>query len=462
MSIRTQVMKGGAYLIIRQGLGILIGLGGVLLLTRAIGPENYGLYAASFSLLVYLQSIAQWGIEVYLVRREGEEQIEVYHQAFTLLLCLGCGWALLSLLGLPLLKDWIRLEGFVPVARALFLGLPILVLGRVPMSRLERHLDYRKVALIEFGGQITYYTVALPLAFQGAGVWSAVAGWWAQQTLISCLLYWGARYRPRFYWDPKLIQEMIRYGLSFSTSMWVWQLRDLVNPLIIGRYAGAEAVGYVALAIRLIQTLSFVKDATWRLSIAALGRLQGNRTRLVKAVTEGMSLQVMALGPLLVGFAIVAPPLLPYLFGSHWLPVLSIYPFIALSYLTNAVFNLHSSVLYVLKKNWEVTTFHFIHIVLFAGAASLLVPHLGLAGYGWAEVIALPGYVVVHFWLGRNVGYPIYTQAGIWLLATMLPLFAWKLGAWAWGGLLLPIVWTKTRQEIQQALTVVLSRKPLS
>lgn len=45
--------------------------------------------------------------------------------------------------------------------------------------------------------------------------------------------------------------------------------------------------------------LSFGKIATWLISIATLARLQENRKRLLKAVSEGMGLQILALEPLL-------------------------------------------------------------------------------------------------------------------------------------------------------------------
>ena len=44
------------------------------------------------------------------------------------------------------------------------------------------------------------------------------------------------------------------------------------------------------------------------------------------------------------------------------MPALGVFPFIALSYLENSVFNLHASVLYLLQKNWEVTWFNCAHV----------------------------------------------------------------------------------------------------
>ncbi|PYU16374.1 MAG: polysaccharide biosynthesis protein, partial [Acidobacteria bacterium] len=53
----------------RQFLGIFLRLIAVLLITRIIGPYQYGLFAACVGIFLYLQSFATWGIDVYLLRK---------------------------------------------------------------------------------------------------------------------------------------------------------------------------------------------------------------------------------------------------------------------------------------------------------------------------------------------------------------------------------------------------------
>jgi len=431
----------------RQGAGMVLSLGGALLLTRAIGPEQYGLYAAALGVLTYLQVFSQWGVGVYLIRREVTPSEEVYHQATTLLLGIGSAVTFVALAALSLLSSWMRIPHFSDIALPLFVGLPLLLSGQVPMARLERDLQYRSVAAIELGAQVIYYAVALPLAFRGAGAWAAVAGWWAQQAIAVTLTFVSARYRPRLRWDRHQVREMVHYGLGFSASTWVWQLRSLVNPLVVGRYGGAAAMGYIALAIRIVEVLSFVKTATWRLSIAALARIREDRARLARSVAEGMRLQALAVGPLLLAFGLVAWFVIPRFFGPRWSAVPGIYPFIALSYLGNSLFNLHSSALYVLRRNWDVTLFHATHIALFAGSALLLVPRLGVVGYGMAEVVALASYAVVQLLLVRRIG-PVDGRIPLaWGTALGVGLFAPPDRWWALTGVLALALWPAARTE---------------
>ena len=47
-SLRTKALKGGVYLTVRHGAMVVLGLLGALLLTRIVGPANYGLYNAAY------------------------------------------------------------------------------------------------------------------------------------------------------------------------------------------------------------------------------------------------------------------------------------------------------------------------------------------------------------------------------------------------------------------------------
>jgi O-antigen/teichoic acid export membrane protein len=456
MSLRTQVLRGGTYLVLRQGLGAIISAVGILLLTRAIGPDAYGIWAAALGIYTYLFILSRWGIEVYLIRHEEEPQPQDYNQAFSLLLLSGLVGAGLAVLALPMLERWVRLDGFSSVAVTVLVGLPVSLVSLVPLARLERALDYRKVAAIELSGQTTTYLVAVPLAYGGLGPWAPVSGWWAQQLLTLALLYRASAYRPRLHWEPARVRAMLGYGSGYSASQSLWQLRTLVNPLVVGRYAGAEAVGYVALTIRLVEQLSSLTTIASRISLPVLARLQRDPVRLMKAVTEGTSLQIMVLGPILVGFSWASPWIIPPLFGPRWLPVTEVFPFIALSYLSMTMLHMCSSALYVLRKNVQVAVFHLLHVAMFAGAALLLVPSLGIRGYGWAEVAALPSYLLSLTFVTLYIGKPSFTRAGIWFTALIIPLFGSQLSSWAWVSVIVPLLWPATRKELTQATKMVL------
>lgn len=462
MSLRQKTIKGGAILAFRQGVGMVLSVLGVLLITRIIGPSQYGLFAAGVGIVLFLGKLGSWGLDVYLVRKNENPTTLEFDQAFTLLLSAGLlfGGALITLRGE--IAALMRMPEAAPVLAILAMGIPFNLLSLPAAAKLDRDLNFKRVSFNELLSQTSNYALAIPLALKGAGAWAPALGYLLQQVTLFVLSHWSTGLKPGLHWDRKLIRQMLAYGLSYSSSIWVWQLRTLVNPLIVGRFAGAEAVAYVAVSIRITEMLSFAKSATWRIAMAALARLNMDRERLQRSIIEGMRLQALAVGLPLAAFALIGPFVLPRVLGERWLPTLQVFPFIALSYLSNAMFNLHSSVLYLLRKNMQVAWFHVVHIALFASTAALLVPHIGFRGYGWAEVAALLSYFVIHKFVAQAVGSPSYAVAAIWYTTGVSIFLLSSLGTpllyFGFPLLLVPLLFSKERTSLIGYAQTLLSR----
>jgi O-antigen/teichoic acid export membrane protein len=134
-SLRTSVVKGGIYLTLRRGVSAALSLVGALLLTRIVGPENYGLFNASLAVYGYVQRLGLMGTNVYLIREQREDEMAIFHLAFWWLLAFGtvltlvCG-AFIALVG----HFWVRTEGFIPVSLLMLANVPLGLIAFVPQS----------------------------------------------------------------------------------------------------------------------------------------------------------------------------------------------------------------------------------------------------------------------------------------------------------------------------------------
>ena len=415
--LKAVALRGGAYIVVRQGLGMVLSLIGVLFVTRVIGPANYGVFAASFGIVGFVATVGTWGIDVYLIRKPEVVEKREYNIGFTLLLAISGVFVVSIISGRALICNAIHIAQASPILTLLAFYIPSNLLSLPGVVQLDRELRFRRVAYNELASQVLNYSVAVPLALRGAGAWAPAVGMLTQQGSLLAFTYIATSFRPRLTWDSKLVRDMLGYGLSYSSSVWVWQLRTLINPVIVGRFAGVTAVGNVALAIRMTEVLSFAKGATWRVAMAALAKLGESRERLRKSIEEGMRLQALAVGFPLAVFAVLAPFVLLPIFGHRWDPALRVFPFIAIDYLCNSMFNLHASVLYLLRRNMQVTWFHATHVAVFISSCLILVPRHGIVGYGIASLIAILPYVLLHRAIAISVGEPNYAAAAIWFVA---------------------------------------------
>jgi hypothetical protein len=218
-SFRHQVLRGSAYLSFRLAAGAGIGIIGISLLTRFIGPTNYGIFTAAHPVLSYTVTLTEYGVGVYLLRLDRDAPDE-FHQALTLLLIFSAGGVLLVLGVIILIEHAFDLREIRFAIFALIMGLPVVHLVKVPMARLERNLDYRRVAMIELVSNVGYYIVALAVAYRGGGIGAPVAGWWAQQ-LIQLVQVYHTGYRPRLLWRGAIAKRMLSFHAESVRPGWI-------------------------------------------------------------------------------------------------------------------------------------------------------------------------------------------------------------------------------------------------
>lgn len=422
-------LRGGAFLAARYGMGVLVSLGNMLVLTWWIGPHAYGVFVTAIGLVSFLASVARAGVDTYLVKLDRAPDENTYGIAGTVVLLTSIALTLGGCAFIPLLVRWFGTREFVAPYFVLLMGVPVVGLTGIPTAKLERELDFRRLAGLELAGQTLGLLLSSVLAWMQRGVWAPVAGQMVWQGFLLVATCGYAHLFPRFRFERREAREMLRYGAGLTASLRTWQLRTLVNPLLVGKFAGAEGVAFVAFSIRTAEALGSVRLAAGRLAIAALARLQSNRERFRNALEQALFLQVMTLGPLLCAFALAGSWAIRHFAGTRWMPSLIVYPFIAAGVLVNSVYNLQASALFVVGKQWLVMRSYAAHVVLLGAGTMFLLPRLGIAGYGWAELLACGAYPVLQSGLRST---PIsYRRLAPWLATFAALLFVPML--WAGG-----------------------------
>ena len=96
---------------------------------------------------------------------------------------------------------------------------------------------------------------------------------------------------------------------------------------------------------------------------------------------------------------------------------------------------------------------------IFAIAAATSVSVYGLRGYGYAELAALPAYILLHVLAARLIGTPDYRSAAIWWTGAAIGLFWRELGAWAIAAPFLALLTPASRKRIASLAESVTTRR---
>ena len=397
-ALRELAVRSGAYLAGREAAGMVVRLVGLVVVVRAIGPSEFGIYSAA-AVFVSLASItAQMGAEVFLIRLPGPLTRRSYDEVFTFLLCASIVVVLAGLGLTYLVAPLLRPAGVMGPLRVLLLSIPVNVLWAPGQAYIERKFAYRRMGALELGGDVLLYATAVPMALTGFGAWSLVAGFFAMQAWLLVGSFVLSGLRPRLAWSSETWKGMLRHGTGYSLFQWIVALKYSVVTLIVASFAGAAGVGYVSLALRLNTTLNFTERGVQRVGMVAITKARSTtKERLAAALEEGSALQLLVAAAPFAAFGLVAPWVVPVVFGHTWLPALPVYALVSVASILKVPASVQRVLLLAYGWNYRVAVSVLIDLVGVCAVTIFAVRAWGILGFGIASLMGAVATVYTHY-----------------------------------------------------------------
>lgn len=346
--------------IARVGTELLL-LGSMVLLARLIPPEAFGMFALAVLVQELAISLPSEGVGSALVQRD---TIDRAHLEGALALSLLVAFALTAL---TLVLSVVLFE---PVfgrgtAELVALSTPWFVIGAVvalPMAVLRRQLDFRNLSILELTQSAvrSLSSIGLAVAFGLDGAALVLGTLLGASAMLALSLRYAPLPMPR--WRSQAIRDLLPYGGPAALATVAWTGFRNGDYAIVSVRLGAAQAGFYwrgyQLAVEYQRKLTAVMS---QMGFPVLARtidadeLMALRQRMVQ-------LLCVMLFPILVTLVIVAPTLIPWLFGPEWEPA-------------------------VLPTQ----------ILTGAGAATVIIDQVGAVFMARGRARALLGYGVAHF-----------------------------------------------------------------
>jgi O-antigen/teichoic acid export membrane protein len=297
-------------------------LGGILL-ARLLSPSEFGLYAIVTFLLPFLLTFGDVGLAASLVRQVAEPVEEDYQAVFTIQQVLVASVVTLFWLTAP----WVASAYHLPphdswVFRLVALSLLCTSFQVIPSSRLERHLFFDKLAMVEVAMSFVFYGTAVVLAWKGVGTLSFAIAMLARSLTGAILVNLASPWRIRWHWNWERASVHLKFGLPYQGIGIVSFLTSSFTPVFIGILLGAGSVGYINWAQMVSGYAVVVLMVMQRVYLPAFARLQLHKERLSHFVEQVVRATNALAAPVAILTLVCIEPLTKYVFGEKWLVAL--------------------------------------------------------------------------------------------------------------------------------------------
>ena len=355
MNLRQKTVQGIFWSIIqkwgRAGLSIIT----FVVLSRLLTPEAFGLVSLATVFTVFIELFLDQGFGAAIVQR-AEIEPEHLDTAFWINILTG----LLMTIGLIVTSGLIATifgePDLAPVLKWLSLSFILSSLSSTQISILQRKLAFKNLAARSLVATTIGGFVGIGMAFSGLGVWSLI-GQDLATGLTGAVILWGSSdWRPGLKVSLKHYKEMFTFGVSVVGNHALTILIRRSDDLLIGYFLGPTLLGFYTVGYQLLLVIiRLVTEVTNSVAFPAFSRIQDQPKRMRRAfynVTQYTSLLAF---PVFIGMAVLAPELVPLIFGEKWAPSIPVMQVLSLIGILQSVLFFNGSVIKASgKPSWQL------------------------------------------------------------------------------------------------------------
>lgn len=468
-----------------QILAQLISWGATLAVIRILEPSDYGLFAMTSVVLVFLNFLNGYGFVSALIQSDKVEPIRI-RQAFGMLILLNAGLALIQFFavaplaatyyGEPVISDMLRWQSLI------YLSTPFLIL---PEAMLTRNLDFKKPAIVNLVSAFVGAAVALGMAYSDYGVWTLVFAPIAIFSTRAVALMIATRFWVRPSFNFRGAGGIFGFGTAMLIAHGFWIIQSQGDIFIAGRAFDNHDLGLYAEALFLTQIFAakFVPPLN-EVAFPAYARLQNDRAALSSGFLKAVRLIMLISCPLYLGMAVTAQPLVDVVMGPKWSDAA---PLVAILALAMPVMTLHILFAPALSALGlpNIVLRNAIFGAVLMPSVYLFAVQFGTEGLAWGWLVAFPVLLAVTIYQARpHIGFTLRGLAGsilpglaasaamaalVWsidrmsiiqLWPNMPPLLHLALLVASGGCFYVGIMWLGARATFMEAVNLIVRRKP--
>jgi PST family polysaccharide transporter len=386
--------KGLRWVSVARVIGELTMLGSMVLLARLIPPAAFGMVAIAVIVQELATTIPSEGVGTALVQRKsmGREHLQA---GLAIALVMGAALAALGLVLAAVVVEPVfgaQTATLVAVSTSWFL---FGALTAPAIAILRRRLDFRRLSILDVTNTLVRTTTSVALAVVGLDAAALVIGALAGVAAMCVLaLVFAPIPLPR--WRREAARDLMGYGGPASFACVCWAGFRNGDYAIVGARLGATSAGIYwrgfQLAVEYQRKISILMTT---IAMPVLARAAGTeemfalRRRMVRMLA-------MVSFPLLVGLVLLAPVVVPWIFGPAWEPAVLPTQLLAGAGAATVVIDAVGTVFMATGRSRALLGFGVAHFVVYI-AVLLVASRWGITGVAIAASGVHLVFVVVAY-----------------------------------------------------------------
>jgi len=311
-----------------------------IVLARLLLPKDYGIIALVLVFIAIANVFVQSGLNTALIQKKDADEAD-FSSVFYLSLFIACLIYAILFFTAPFVAIFYDEPQITLVLRVLSIILFFGAFNSIQNAVVARKMQFKKLFFSSTGAILVSGTVGIYMAYAGFGVWALVGQQISNQLLVTLILWFTVKWRPRLLFSFERVKDLFSFGWKLLVSSLIdTAYRDL-RSLIIGKMYNSAMLGFYNRGEQFPKLIiSNINGSIHSVMLPVLASQQDNSPRVKDMMRRAIVTSSFVIFPMMVGLAVTAEPLVKLLLTDKWLPSV---PFLQIFCASYALWPIHTA-----------------------------------------------------------------------------------------------------------------------
>jgi O-antigen/teichoic acid export membrane protein len=322
MSLVNRITTGVKWSSISQVGRQSIQLITTIILTRLLSPSDFGLVGMGAVVTGFVALFHDLGTSAAVIQKKVVSEVFL-SSIFWVNASFGLLVAVALFVCAPFAANLYHEPRVTLILQILSLSFLVFGLSIVQQAILERELAFEKLAKIEIAASASSSLVCIGAALLGAKVWSLVFQALMFAFVTTALLWTSSDWRPKAFFRWREVMSVSHFSLNLTGFNIFNYFARNVDYILIGRFLGAQSLGYYMMAYRvMLYPIQAISAVVGRVMLPAYSQIREDEPRFRRIYLKVVGTIALITFPMMIGLWGLADQFLLAVLGAQWKPVI--------------------------------------------------------------------------------------------------------------------------------------------
>ncbi|MFJ8064762.1 lipopolysaccharide biosynthesis protein [Psychrobacillus sp. NPDC096426] len=319
-----------------QGIQFIV----TIVLARLLLPEEFGLIVLVTIFITIAGVFVQSGFNTALIQKKDADEVD-FSSVFYLSLIVASLLYIILFFSAPFIATFFEETLLTTVIRCLSLTLFFGAFNSIQIAVIARNMQFKKLFVSSFGAIVISGILGIVMAYASFGVWALVGQQLTNQLLVSVILWFTVKWRPKLIFSIGRIKNLFSFGWKLLASSLLDTLYNNITSLIIGKLFSPATLGFYNRGEQFPSLIvSNIDGSIQSVMLPTLSSYQDNKQRVKEIVRRSIVTSSFIVFPMMVGLATIAEPFIKIVLTAKWLPAV---PFLQIFCASYALWPIHTA-----------------------------------------------------------------------------------------------------------------------